>query len=51
MPPTISDAGRLHLKWAITDGIGPLLIPGTAGHVDDPAGIPVDIANQQVSLC
>ena len=25
MPPTITDAGRLHLKWALIDGIGPLL--------------------------
>jgi DNA processing protein len=25
MPPTITDAGRLHLKWALVDGIGPLL--------------------------
>ena len=25
MPPTITDAGRVHLKWALTDGIGPIL--------------------------
>jgi len=25
MPPTITHAGRLHLKWALIDGIGPLL--------------------------
>lgn len=25
MPPTITDAGRTHLKWALIDGVGPLL--------------------------
>ncbi len=25
MPPTISDDARLHLKWALIDGIGPML--------------------------
>jgi len=25
MLPTITDAGRIHLKWALTDGVGPIL--------------------------
>jgi DNA processing protein len=25
MQPTITDAGRTHLRWALTDGVGPLL--------------------------
>jgi DNA processing protein len=25
MPPTITDAGRIHLRWALIDGIGPIL--------------------------
>ena len=24
MPPTITESGRIHLKWALTDGVGPL---------------------------
>jgi DNA processing protein len=37
MPTTITDAGRLHLRWMLVDGIGPLLFSRLMVRFGDPA--------------
>lgn len=35
MPPVITQAGRVHLRWALTDGVGPLLFSRLLVHFGD----------------